>query len=175
MEDSFKESLNQITGIMWATLAVSASLLLLDPNAKETALLGLALSSDRLVFVAPIALIGLLSYKQVLIRNMSEIVRKINDTSELKLIVGSYPLIEFMRWRLGAGSVESSILTVFQSCIDIAPAFSIIFLLPLIPAQTSPVMLYLLVAILALLSLWNYSTLQRRVFEPLAGTIKSPD
>lgn len=176
MTDGFKQSLSQINNIMWVTLSLSVSLLLLDLNNQNLTILGISVSSSRLLIIAPIALVGLVFIRQLYIRNVIEIIQRAEDKSELKEIVLAYPLIEFMRWRFKWG-VEVILLTAFQVIFEMLPAISLGMLWFILRSRGVQVPAIFLVAnyVLVFLALWNYVSLRRRVFEPLVGEIGTPD
>jgi hypothetical protein len=157
---------------MWASLTISASLLLLDPSAAQLDLLGFSVDRARLLFVAPMALVSVLLARQVVIHNAAEIVGQAKDKKDLSDIAATYPLSEFMRWRFHS-SLETVVLSIFQAVSDYVPAVAfLVFALsssvpwPAAAAGT---------ALLWLLALWNYNVLRRKVFEPLLGPIRTPD
>jgi hypothetical protein len=176
MADGFKETLSQINRLMWITLSLSVSLLLLKPTTQSLSVLGFTVDVPRLLIVVPLALVGLLIAKQVLIRNAAQIIRLDKKRSELKEIVLSYPIIEFMRWKFRAGS-EVVLLSIFQGFIDVFPAISLSIFWSILTdlGITVPLVFKFSNFLLILLGIWNYSTLRRQVYEPLAGKIGTPD
>ncbi len=176
MIDGFKQSLSQINSLMWVTLSLSFSLLLLDLNNQNLTILGISVSSSRLLIIAPIALVGLFLIRQLYIKNVIEIIRRAEDKAELREIVLAYPLIEFMRWRFKFG-VEVILLTVFQVVFEMLPAISLGVLWLILKRNNVqvPAIFHVANYVLVFLALWNYVSLRRNVYESLVGNIGTPD
>ncbi|MCP4138738.1 MAG: hypothetical protein GY755_00325 [Chloroflexi bacterium] len=176
MTTGFKESLSQINKITWIVLALSVSILVFNPAAESVSVLGITVDGGRSLFIIPTAVAGLMLMKQIMIRNVVEIINHSKDTAELKNIVMSYPLIEFMRWKFDI-TIESVFLTVVQVAINGFPGASLLlyqsiledyeFIVPRMFTITGFVVLFL--------GLWSYRTLRIGVFEKLVGKIKTPD
>lgn len=176
MTAGFKESLSQINKLIWTTLALSASLLILEPTAQSIMILGISINIGRLLIVVPIALVGLLLSKQVIIINVIEIIHRSEKRYELREIILSYPLVEFMRWKFKSNA-EIVLLTVFQISIDVFPAISLLVFWHILESRgiAVPGIYKLTSFLLIFLGLWNYTSLRRHVFEPLVGEIRTPD
>ena len=176
MTDGFKQSLTQINNLMWVALSLSFSLLLLDFSKPDLTILGISVSSTRILIVGPIALVCIFLMRQLYIKNLIEIINRNDQKTELKEIVLAYPLIEFMRWRFKFGA-ELALLTAAQVIFEMVPAISLTVLWFILRGRGTQALTVLLVADVTLifLALWNYNSLRRGVFETLVGKIGTVD
>ena len=174
MIEGFRASLTQINRLMWVFLSLAFVVILLDPGAESISFLGTTVNRAQLSTVIPGAFVVILLLRQVLILNASQIVKANRSHPELKDIVTSHPLVEFMRWKFDS-FFGMLILTGFQIVVDFAPAISIGRFYQSFGSQEIAHHQWMIIAVLVLLGIWNYSSLRYDVYQPLAGKIKTED
>ena len=172
MKDGFKESLSRINNLMWVIITISIGLLLFEPKSQNLSVLGIQISVSRLFFVAPVILIATQLARQDFIRNIIHLIQITENRSELREIVLSYPLVEFMRWKFKSG-IEIFLLTVFQVSFESIPGLSLfVFYNGVNELGFWSATIVLLIGFIAVS---NYSLLRWKVYQPLIGRINTPD
>lgn len=176
MLEGYKTSLSYINSLMWILLSVCAGLILLDPTSSKINLLGFSFDQSLSSIIGPVAIVVLLLVRQIVIRNAAEIVRLAKSKKELIELTKAYPILEFIRWKAPSG-LEIVLLTIFQALLGLLPSFTVIFLVGnhLQNNLLRTIIDSILGIFIALIGLWNYNTLRRKIYEPLCGFIKTPD
>lgn len=173
MISNFKATLSFVHKLMWTIITVSITLLLIDPNEATTTILGITVVRSILTIVGPLLILGLILARLIAIRNAADIVRLTTHTKELKEIVSTYPLSEFMRWRL-VSSLETFLLTIFQAGFDALPSIAVYLFLRR-DISENDLIVWIFSFLIIFFSARNYSLLRRSVYEPLLGPIGTPD
>jgi uncharacterized membrane protein YecN with MAPEG domain len=175
--DGYKASLSYINSLTWSILSLSLVLLFLDPTAEKTSILGINFSHASVLYIGPLVLIILLLSRQIVIRNAADIVKSSRSKAELKALTKAYPLMEFIRWR-ASSKTETILLSVFQGFfIEYMPLYVTVVTASKINQTLwiKFVVGIIVGTIVGRIVQKNYSTLQKRVYEPLCGEIKTPD
>lgn len=179
MLEGYKSSLSYINKLMWTVLSLSLGILLLDSSATKINVLGLSFDQSLITIIGPVAILGLLLVRQIVIRNAADIVninKSQKDVEDILKLTKAYPILEFIRWRAPSG-IETILLSIFQALADAIPAISICILLSIRLHYSWYGFIISVIAgiLVARVSLWNYKTLRRKVYEPLCGSIQTPD
>lgn len=173
MLDGYKTSLSYINSLTWSIFTLSLILLFSNPNTDELNILGINFSQDIVIYIGPIVLVGLLLTRQIIISNAAYIIKSNRSKSELKKLTQSYPLLEFIRWR-NSSNLETILISVFHVVfIDHLPVYVILINLGKIN-QTLWIKIAVALIVVGIVQ-WNYSTLRRKVYEPLCGKINTVD
>jgi hypothetical protein len=176
MVDGFKISLSYLNQLMWATLGIGATLSVLSPSSDKANILGFSFAYSSLVYMAPLFIVSILLIRQIVISNLADIVRVVKSKTELKELAKSYPLLEFIRWRAPSG-LETVLLTIFQWLVLFFPGLAVMVFNNVNFHDRSIASLPIILApfLIWAISVWNYASLQYKVYEPLCGSIRTPD
>lgn len=108
-----------------------------------------------------------------MISNLLFIIKESKNTEELREIVLSYPIIEFLRWK-EKNFLLSLVLTFFQIMFDLTPAICYILFANSYSKSHNAINLFISI-VLVLLGIWSYSTLRDKVYKKLVGKIETSD
>jgi hypothetical protein len=184
MVDSLKASLSSLQTLTWTIISVVIAIFIIEPTKSQViVILGINLSIQHVLIAGPFIILLLTIYRRILIRNILEITKETKDDElfkQIKEIISTYPLIEFMRWKFRS-DFEIFLLTLFQVFIDFIPGGAIVILpfffdlygIPIVKAHYY--YSYICGILIILVHVRNY-TLLRRIYESTTGIkIRTPD
>lgn len=177
MLEGYKTSLSFINSLMWTILSISTGLFFIDSSVEKIEILNFSVDQSLIIFIGPAAIMILMIIRQIVIKNSADIVKSGKSKEKIVELTKAYPLLEFIRWRINTG-LESVILAIFQALIDLIPTISVFILISvhsLNSTRAGSIIGFFVSLLVTLLQAWNYKTLKNKVYEPLCGTILSPD